>query len=128
MKSLIIFLTILFAISESLAVDGPKLNIKFKFFSNALSDSKTIKLGGDITSVVGTRFFDANKATVIHIHGYTFYLQSRGAKPIIEAFIKYPKEFNIVYVDYTAHTNLHVKDDLNVDLLNAVSFTLNKKF
>jgi hypothetical protein len=123
MKFLIIALTIFFAISESSALDNPLL-IKFRFFGKALSDSKTIKLGGDITSVVGTRFFDVTRDTVIHLHGYTFYLQSRGAKEILDAFIKYPKDYNIIYIDYTAYTNTNSKDEMNQELINAVSLKI----
>lgn len=84
------------------------LDIKIRFYGTRYSDSKLIKYGDDISSIVGTQYFDSKKSSVIITHGYSFYLQSRGAKPLIDAHIQNDDDINVIYVDWTAYTNRKV--------------------
>lgn len=102
MKLFLIFFTTFVVVCES------ALDIKFRFFGVRYTDSKLIKYGDDISLIVGTQYFDPKKASVFITHGYSFYLQSRGAKPLIDAHIQNDDDINVVYIDWTAYTNKKV--------------------
>lgn len=88
------------------------LEIKFKFYGSRFNDVKIVKYGDDVASIVGTRFFNPARGSVFITHGYSFYLQARGARPLIEAHIDNEDDINVIYVDWTAYTNKKV--NLNI--------------
>lgn len=116
MKFFLIFLTILVGACES------ALDIKFRFFGTRYTDSKLIKYGDDISLIVGTNYFDPKRGSVFITHGYSFYLQSRGAKPLIEAHIHNDDDINVIYIDWTAYTNK--KSTLNFEKFEEVTKSL----
>ena len=111
---------LLVALSLFLAVNGSSsLDLKFRFFNHTLANTKTIKHGGeDITSVIGElNYYDPTKGTLVIFHEYTFYEQSRAAKPLIESALDC-SDYNVIYVDYTAYTRKDAK--LTIEIVNEV--------
>lgn len=97
------------------------LEFKFKFYGTQYLDYKIVTDGGDIEKLVGTPYFNPSAPTMIFTHGYTFYLQARGARNFIEAHLQLPNRGNIIYIDWTKYTNRKAE-------LNAKVFEQVKKF
>lgn len=109
----LIILTIIIVSCES------TLDIKFKFYGDNYKDVKIIKYGEDISQIVGTKYFNPQRGSVFITHGYSFYLQARGAKPLIEAHIKNEDDINVVYIEWTTYTNK--KSVLNHEIFEGVA-------
>lgn len=70
-----------------------------KFIGSSYSDCKSLRIYSSVSNVLGTKYFDPSKPSVLIIHGWKDSFQSETAETLIKAFLT-KSNYNIIFGDW----------------------------